>query len=139
MVGLVILFVASHRRTSYQQFALPSHQFRRVPVPITREVAQCGFAGDERGVNGQLEGVGIAALGQFGVTAAFSLARALEFLPNDIRLPVSGNGKSGPDCFKQSLATARRHSHGQKIFHRMISRRRASDFRERFMVHLLYR
>ena len=77
-------------------------------VPIARKVAEGGFAGDERGVNAQLVGVGIASPGQLGIPAAFGLVRTVEFVPDDFRLPARGNRQSASPPRTASSSVSRR-------------------------------
>lgn len=68
-------------KLSLQQFPLPSHQFRRVLVPVGGEFAEGGAAGDEGGINAQFVRVMVPALFQVVEALHFGFGRAIEFVP----------------------------------------------------------
>src|ERR1700690_1873368 len=102
-----------------QQFPLPVHQFRRVLVPVTREFAERGAAGDERGIDDQLAGAGVTELFQLAITSHFSFGGAVEFMPQKVGMLVGRKRKGGFDDLGQTAMPARRHTRWQQMFHRL--------------------
>ncbi len=110
-----------------QQLALPVHQVRCVLSPVAREVAERGFAGDERGINGQFARVRVADFFKVAEPAEFRFAGPLRMMADDGGKFFRRHGGTRFDGFHQGIAAARVHAGRHQRIHGLFRGHRHGD------------